>query len=377
MFEEGENLRKIHGSSNVFDFTLGNPCSNPPDSVQQSIIRLASQDSSTIHKYMNNAGFPDVRESIALDLSKKCDVSLDQNNIVMTVGAAGALNVILKTLLNPGEEVVILAPYFVEYLFYIDNHGGVPIIVNTVKETFQPDIFEIEKSITHKTRAIIINSPNNPTGVIYSEESLKSIATLLEKKEKEFNTSIYVISDEPYREIVYDKKIVPSVLSIFRNSFIAYSYSKSLSLAGERIGYIAVNPKIVDPKTIIAGLTFCNRTLGFVNAPSLFQKVIKDIQGEVIDIAEYKEKRDYLYGELKNIGYQCPIPEGAFYLFVKSLDKDDVSFVKKALKYNLLLVPGTGFGCSGYFRISYCVTMETIKNSISSFQKLFNVYEVI
>jgi aspartate aminotransferase len=320
---------------------------------------------------MNNAGYEDVRSSIAEELSKTPGVTLTAQNIIMTVGAAGALNVILKTILNPSEEVIILAPYFVEYLFYIDNHSGVPVIVNTQKETFQPDIDAIEKSITSSTRAIIINSPNNPTGVIYNEQTLKSLSELIERKEKEFNSEIFVISDEPYREIVYDGAKVPSVLSIFKNAFIAYSYSKSLSLAGERIGYIVANSKMKDISSIISGLTFCNRTLGFVNAPSLFQKVIKDIQGQVIDVSEYKEKRDYLYNELVKIGYECPKPDGAFYLFAKVLGDDDITFVKNALKYNLLLVPGTGFGCPGYFRASYCVSIDTIKNSINSFKALY------
>lgn len=375
MFEEGEKLRKIHGAAHVFDFTLGNPYTEPPQAVRQSIIRLVTEENAHIHKYMHNAGYEDVRAVLAQSLSQDCGLPLTAAHLVMTVGAAGALNVILKTILNPGDEVIILAPYFVEYLFYIDNHGGVPVVVHTQPDTFQPDIAAIEKRITPKTKAIIINTPNNPSGVIYKKDTLSSLAKLLEKKESEYASPIFLISDEPYREIYYEAEKLPSVLSLFKNALVAYSYSKSLSLAGERIGYIAASPRIEDVEQVMAGFTFCNRTLGFVNAPSLFQKVLKDIQGIAVDVSEYKENRDLLYNVLIDIGFVCPKPEGAFFLFPKALGGDDVAFAKTALRYHLLLVPGSGFGTPGHVRLSYCVPKAMIENAIPAFRKLYAFYE--
>ncbi|KUO65074.1 MAG: aspartate aminotransferase [Gracilibacter sp. BRH_c7a] len=368
MFEEGAKLAAIHGADNVYDFSLGNPYAEPPEEVLNSLRKHIDQKG--LYRYMNNAGYSEVREKIAQALQKESGVQLSAENVVMTVGAAGGLNVVLKSILNPGEEVIVFAPYFMEYNFYVDNHGGKTIPASPDTSTFEPDLETLEKLISQNTKALIINNPNNPTGVIYSEESLKMIKEVITNKEKEFGTTIYIISDQPYAEIVYDGVQVPSILSLFENTIIINSFSKSLGLAGARIGYIAVSSKIKDVELLISALSFCNRTLGFVNAPGLFQKVVGDALEAKVDIEDYKAKRDYLYDNLTRIGFECVKPQGAFYLFPKALIKDDVEFVKSALNYNLLLVPGSGFGCPGYFRISYCVPMETVINSIPAFEKL-------
>lgn len=370
MFEEGEKLRKLHGAENVFDFTLGNPDPEPPKMVKDTLKKLVSEDLPGLHRYMNNAGFLDVREKIAATIEKESTVPVSSKNIIMTCGAAGGLNVVLKTILNPAEEVIIFAPYFVEYKFYIDNHNGIPIVLPTNPENFEPNLEELEKNINSKTKAIIINSPNNPTGAVYSKELLEKMNLIIQKKENEFNSSIFVLSDEPYTKLIYDDIEIPSILKVFKNSIIVTSYSKSLSLPGERIGYIAVNPNIENIDLFISGLAFANRTLGFVNAPALFQKVIAESLNSTTDISIYKNRRDKLYTMLTKLGFSCNKPNGAFYLFPKSPIPDDLEFVKQALKYNILLVPGSGFECPGYFRISYCVSDETIENSFSAFEKL-------
>ncbi len=370
MFEQGEKLRKLYGSEKVYDFSLGNPDYEPPQEVQDALIKYVTGETAGLHKYMNNAGYPEIREKIAKRTGEESGLPLTSNHIIMTCGAAGGLNVVLKSILNPGDEVIALAPYFVEYGFYAENHGGKLVVVSTDPATFQPSIAALEQAITPKTKALIINSPNNPTGVIYSEAVLTQVAGLLARKEQEFGSQILVISDEPYSKIVYDNAKVPNILSIFPNSAVVNSYSKSLALPGERIGYIAVNPQIKDVELLISGLIFANRTLGFVNAPSLFQKVIGDSLDVAVNTDEYKRRRDYLYSHLTELGFTCVKPEGAFYLFPKALIPDDVEFAQRALKYNLLIVPGSGFGCPGYFRLAYCVSMETIKNSISAFKAL-------
>jgi len=375
MFEEGVKLRQEFGAENVFDFSLGNPELAPPKSVTDTLKKIVNNENVEIHRYMNNAGFGDVRQKVADSINKTTVKPLTTNHIIMACGAAGGLNVCMKTLLNPGEEVIIFAPYFAEYIFYISNFGGKAIIIPTDKDTFQPDLNELEKHITAKTKAIIINSPNNPSGVVYSEDILKKMANLVETKEKEFNTSIFVLSDEPYTKITYDNVNIPNVLNIFKNSMIVNSFSKSLGIPGERIGYIAVNSKIEDVDLLINGLVFTTRTLGYVNSPALFQKVIADSLEDCIDINEYKKRRDLLYKYLTDLGFSCVKPQGAFYLFPKALIEDDVEFVLKAKDFNLLLVPGSGFGWKGHFRISYCVGMSTIENSLSAFTKLAEYYK--
>lgn len=370
MFEEGNRLAQIHGRENVYDFSLGNPFGEPPAEVQESLKKHILNGQPGLHKYMSNAGFPDVCARIAKSLEDESGVSLTGENVVMSVGAAGGLNVVFKALLNEGEEVVVFAPYFVEYNSYVDNSGGKTVIVPADTATFQPNLEEFEKLVSPKTKAVIINSPNNPTGVVYTEANLKRMSDIIEAKEREFGTTIFIVSDEPYSKVIYDGVSVPPVLSLFKNAIIVNSFSKSLGLAGERIGYIAASSSIEDVSTLMKALAYCNRTLGFVNAPALFQKVIADSLDAKIDVEDYQAKRDFLYDNLTRIGFECIKPEGAFYLFPKSLIPNEVEFAKIATKYNLLFVPGSGFGCPGYFRMSYCVNFDMIKRSIPAFEKL-------
>lgn len=369
MFEEGTRLKKIHGADKVFDFSLGNPDPEPPAEVKAALRELANSEIPGMHLYMNNAGYTEVRETVADKINRETGLQLTFNNIVMTVGAGGALNVVLKTLLNPGEEVIIFAPYFVEYTSYIDNHGGRTVIVNTDSKTFLPDPGLLKSKITPNTKAVLINTPNNPTGVVYGKDILKAIAKVLEEKGKEYGHTIYIISDEPYRKLAYDVE-VPNILTIYRNAIMIDCFSKSLSLPGERMGYIATSPDAEDVDTLMSGLIYCNRVLGFVNAPALFQKVIAKTIDSSVDINVYKERRDLLYNGLTSLGYECVKPDGAFYLFPKSLIADDVEFKNRAVKYNLLIVPGSGFGGPGHFRLAYCVSLETIKNSLPAFEAL-------
>ncbi|MBL4930421.1 pyridoxal phosphate-dependent aminotransferase [Clostridium paridis] len=375
MFEEGKRLSAIYGEDNVFDFSLGNPNLEPPENIKNSIIEILNDESPNyVHGYMNNSGYEDVREAIASFLNKKHSLNLSHDNIVMTCGAAGGLNIIFKTLLNPCDEVIVFAPYFGEYNNYVENFQGNLVVVSPDLTTFEPDLTELEKKITQKTKAIIINTPNNPTGVVYSEDLIKRLSDLLEKKQQEFNTSIYLISDEPYREIVYDGVNVPCILNYYKNSLIGYSYSKSLSLPGERIGYIVANSDMDDFSDFMAALNVANRILGFVNAPSLFQRVVAKALDSEVDINLYKKNRDLLYNHLVKIGFECIKPQGAFYLFPKALIEDDVKFADEAKKFNLLIVPGSSFGCPGYFRLSYCISYDKIEKSLDAFTKLANMY---
>jgi len=375
MFEEGEKLRNQFGNDKVFDFSLGNPFMEPPQAINETIKSLVSSDLPDLHKYMNNAGYPDVRERIAHHINRHTGINLTGKHIIMTCGAAGALNVVFKTILNPGDEVIVFSPYFPEYLFYIDNHGGKTIISPCRPDTFEPNLEDLESRITPATKAILLNSPNNPTGAVYNETTLKYMAEIVHRKEKENSSQILIISDEPYSKLVYENKPVPSVLKTFPNSVVINSFSKSLALPGERVGYIAVSPYASDMDSLINGMIFSNRILGFVNAPSMFQKVIAECLDEKINIDVYKERRDLLYHHLTRLGFNCVLPKGAFYLFPKALIDDDVEFVRRALRYNLLLVPGTGFGYPGYVRISYSVSMKTIKNSIQAFEALASEFK--
>lgn len=376
MFEEGENLRKIHGKDKVFDFTLGNPDPEPPMEVKNALKNIVLENNSGIHGYMSNVGYQDVRQKIADKTSSETGLPFSSDHIIITCGAAGGLNVVLRAILNPDEEVLVLAPFFAEYTFYVNNHRGKTIIIPPAENSFDPDLNVLKNSITEKTKAVIINSPNNPSGHIYSEDTLIKIFDILKEKEKQFNTTIFVLSDEPYTKLVYDNEELPSILKLYKNSFVINSFSKSLSLPGERIGYIAVNPQMQDIELVISCLAFCNRTLGFVNAPALFQKVIGAALDSSVDINIYKERRDTLYDKLVSLGFSCIKPKGAFYLFPKSPIEDDVAFIKSALKYNLLLVPGKGFGAPGYFRIAYCVSIDTIKNSFPAFEALARDYNL-
>ena len=377
MFEEGKKLSQIYGDENVYDFSIGNPNVEPPEHIK-SIIKeiLNSESPNLIHGYMNNSGYEDVRDSIASYLNKKENLSLNKDNIVMTCGAAGGLNIILKTLLNPGDEVITFAPYFGEYKNYVNNFDGKLIVVPTDINNFEPDLNALKNAISPNTKALIINTPNNPTGVIYSSDFLKNLGNLLEDKQKEFNSNIYLISDEPYREIVYDNAVVPCLLKYYKNTFIGYSYSKSLSLPGERIGYVVVNNEMDDFNAIVDSLNIANRILGFVNAPSLFQRVISKCLDDEVDVSIYKRNFDLLYNHLINLGFTCVKPEGTFYLFPRTPIADDKKFCEDAKKFNLLLVPGSSFGCPGHFRISYCVSYETIKSSLPAFEKLASLYNL-
>lgn len=370
MFEEGERLRKLHGADNVFDFTIGNPDVEPPEQFSARMRELVERPIPGMHRYMSNAGYDETRGAVAEVLSEASGLEVKGSHVIMTCGAGGALNVVLKTILNPGEEVIILAPYFVEYKFYIDNHGGVPKEVWTDRETFQLDVPAIAASIGDKTRAVIICSPNNPTGVVYPAESLKALGEMISSKERELGRQIYVISDEPYSRICYDGITVPNIFPYVTNAVIVTSHSKDLALPGERIGYLAANPRMSNVEQFMEGAVFCNRVLGFVNAPALMQRLVAGLQRASVDIGLYQEKRDLLYHNLSEMGFEMVKPQGAFYLFPKSPLKDDVEFVKLAQKHHLLLVPGAGFGAPGYFRIAYCVDKSMIERSFPAWRKL-------
>jgi aspartate aminotransferase len=370
MFEEGERLRKIHGADNVYDFTLGNPDVEPPPEFAAAFRELAAEPLPGMHRYMSNAGYGETRSAVAEILAEASGLPVTGAQVVMTCGASGALNVVLKTILNPGEEVIILAPYFVEYKFYIDNHGGVPCEVWTDRETFQLDLAAIEAAINGKTRAIIINTPNNPTGAVYHGESLSELGLILQRKERELGRQIFVISDEPYARITYDGILLPHIFTYIDNAVIVTSHSKDLALPGERIGYLAANPRMTHADLFIEGAIFCNRTLGFVNAPALMQRLVARLQRSSVDIDVYQEKRDILYHYLTEMGFSMTRPDGAFYLFPRSPFADDVEFVKLAQKHHILLVPGAGFGAPGFFRIAYCVDKEMIERSLPAWRNL-------
>lgn len=376
MFEEGKRLSEIYGEENVFDYSIGNPNIEAPSEIKDIIIKILNEENpNKLHGYMNNSGYEDVREGIAENINVKYNTKLNYENIVMTCGAAGGLNIILKSILNPGDEVIIFAPFFGEYINYVNNFEGKIKIISADTKSFQPNLKELEKEITSKTKAIIINSPNNPSGVIYNENTIIKMSKILKMKEEELGSQIYLISDEPYREIIYDNAKVPCILNYYDNSFIGYSYSKSLSLPGERIGYVVVNSKIKDFKEMVASLNISNRILGFVNAPSLFQRVIKESLNLEVDSNIYKKNRDLLYNHLIQIGFECMKPEGTFYLFPKSPIDNDVKFCEDAKKFNILAVPGSTFGCPGYFRLSYCISYEKIEKSLKAFDNLMNLYK--
>ena len=367
MFESGIALKQQYGEENVFDLSLGNPVIEPPELFKTELGNLIQNPLKGMHRYMPNNGYLETREAIATTLTTETGVNISPDDVVMTCGAAAAINVVLKTLLNPSEEVVILSPYFVEYGYYIDNHAGVAVVVPT-DDNFQPDLNKIESALTPRTRAIIINSPNNPTGVVYPQDRIAALATLLEKYQSKHKRDIYLISDEPYRRILFDETKYTHVFPYYSNSIVVTSHAKDLALPGERIGYIAVNSSCEDREVLSNGFTFCNRTLGFVNAPALMQHVVKNLQGVSVDATDYQRKRDLLYSSLEDFGYSVVKPQGAFYLFPKSHIEDDVEFVDSLQEWNVLAVPGTGFGTPGYFRISYCVEDSVIAGSLDGFK---------
>ncbi|NLL00709.1 MAG: pyridoxal phosphate-dependent aminotransferase [Clostridiales bacterium] len=376
MFEEGKRLANIYGAENVYDFSLGNPSVEPPSQIKEALIDVLNEEEpGKIHGYMNNSGHEDVRNIIALSINNKFDTSFTSDNIVMTVGAAGGLNVILKTLLNPGEEVITFAPYFGEYKNYVSNFDGSLLAISPNTTDFQPNLEEFEEKISSKTKAVIINSPNNPTGVVYSEETLIKLAEILERKQKEYSRSIYLISDEPYRELVYDNVEVPYITKYYRNTIIGYSFSKSLSLPGERIGYLVIPGEVDYYDEILSAANVATRILGFVNAPSLIQRAVARCLDAKVDVELYNRNRELLYNNLLSYGYECVKPQGAFYLFVKALEEDDRKFAEAAKKHNILIVPGSSFGCPGYVRIAYCVDYSMIERSLPGFKKLADEYK--
>ena len=371
MFEEGNRLAKIYGRDKVFDFSLGNPNVPAPEAVNQAIMDvITEEDSNMVHGYMSNAGYEDVRETVAQSLNERFGTSFTAGNILMTVGAASGLNVILKTLLNPGDQVITFAPYFLEYGGYVRNYDGELVVISPNTETFQPNLKEFEEKINEKTKAVIINTPNNPSGVVYSRETLENISDILEKKQKEFGSVIYLISDEPYRELAYDDVEVPYLTKYYDNTIVGYSYSKSLSLPGERIGYLVIPDEADGSEELITAAAIANRTIGCVNAPSLMQKVIAKCVDAEVDVAAYDKNRLTLYNGLKECGFECIKPQGAFYLFVKSPIADEKAFCEAGKKYNILMVPGSSFACPGYVRLAYCVSYDTIINSLPEFKKL-------
>ena len=375
MFEEGKKMAAQYGAENVYDFSLGNPNVPAPARVKEAIIEeLENDDPVMLHGYMSNSGYEDVREEVAKSLNKRFDTTFHAENIVMTVGAAGGLNVALKSLLNPGDEVLVIAPYFGEYNSYVANYDGVVVVVSPDTETFQPNLKEMEEKITERTKAVIVNSPNNPTGVVYSEKTIQAMADLLRRKEEEFHTDIYLISDEPYRELAYDGVDVPYLTKYYKNTIVGYSFSKSLSLPGERIGYLVIPDEVADAEDLQAAANVATRILGFVNAPTLQQKVVAKCINEKTDLTFYNRNRETLYNGLINCGFECIKPQGAFYLFVKSPVENEKAFCEEAKKLHILMVPGSSFACPGYVRLAYCVSYETIVNSLPKFQELAKKY---
>jgi aspartate aminotransferase len=374
MFEEGKKLAALYGRENVYDFSLGNPNVPAPLAVNKAILDILNEEESTlVHGYMSNAGYEDVRDAIAQSLNRRFKTHFRLENILMTVGAASGMNIIFKTILNPGDEVVVFAPYFMEYGSYVRNYDGVLSVVPPDTKTFQPDLKEFEQRITKKTKAVIINTPNNPTGVIYSSETLESIARIMKEKEKEYGKSIVLISDEPYRELAYDGAKVPYVTPFYHNTIVCYSYSKSLSLPGERIGYLVLPDEMDDFLEVAAAASIANRVLGCVNAPSLMQRVIMRCVDEQVDLESYNRNRELLYGRLREYGFECIKPEGAFYLFVKS-PVDDKEFCQFCKEHRVLMVPGSSFACPSYVRIAYCVSYDQILRSLPAFETIAAAY---
>ncbi len=377
MFVEGKELAAKVGKENVYDFSLGNPATPAPEAVNQAIRDLLSEeDMLTLHGYMDNSGYEDVREAVAQNLNKRFGTAFDYHNVIMTVGAAGGLNIIFKTILDPEDEVVVFAPFFGEYKSYVANFDARIVIVEPDYETFQPDLKQFEEKITAKTKAVIVNTPNNPTGVIYHQDTMERIGAILAKKEAEYQHEIYLVSDEPYRELVYDGNKEDFLTKYHKNTLVGYSFSKSLSLPGERIGYVVVPNEVTDAETVISGINVSNRTLGFVNAPSLLQKAVARCLDEKTNIDFYDENRIMLYEGLTKLGFTCIKPEGAFYLWVKSPVAKEEEFVAAGKKYNIIMVKGSAFGCPGYVRLAYCVSHETVQNSLQAFAKVAEEFKL-
>ena len=375
MFEEGKRLAAQYGPENVYDFSLGNPNVPAPAKLKDAIVDILNEvDPVVVHGYMSNAGFPQVRKTIADNLNMRYGTAFTENNLIMTVGAGSALNVCLKTLVNPGEEVIVFAPYFLEYGAYVRNYDGVLVEVAPDTDTFQLNLSDFEKKLSEKTKAVIINNPHNPTGVVYREETIRALTEILKEKQKEYGHAIYLLSDEPYRELAFDGAVVPFVTKYYDNTMVVYSYSKSLSLPGERIGYVVIPDEVEDSADTIAAATIANRISGCVNAPSLIQLAVARCADAEVDLGYYDRNRRTLYEGLTKLGFTCVKPEGAFDLWLKSPEEDERQFVEKAKKYNILMVPGRSFACPGYVRLAYCVSYEKIVKALPEFAKLAKEY---
>ncbi len=380
MFVEGREMAEKFGAENVYDFSLGNPATPAPAALGEAIRSLVDESAAAeggsleLHGYMENAGYRTVRAAVAENLNRRFDTAFGFENIIMTVGAAGGLNAIFQTILDPGDEVAVFVPFFGEYREYAANFGAEIVTVRPDFETFEPDLTDFELKISGKTKAVIVNTPNNPTGVIYKPATMKKIAGILEEKQRAFSHDIYLISDEPYRELVYDGNKEDFLTKYYDNTIVGYSFSKSLSMPGERIGYVVVPDEASDAQELIQGIGIANRTLGFVNAPSLIQKAAARCLEEKTDVAFYDENRRVLYERLTKLGFTCIRPEGAFYLWLKTPVQDEEDFVSEGKKRHILMVKGSAFGCPGFVRIAYCVSHETVRNSLSAFAELANHY---
>lgn len=369
MFEEGARLKAQHGADNVFDFSLGNPILEPPPKFGEELIRVLQHPTPGMHRYIPNAGLLETRDYVARELSAATGLPYTGQHIVMSCGAGGGLNILLKALLNPGDEVVTLAPYFVEYDFYAANHGGKLVRADTDAQ-FQIDIPALERSLTPRTRAVIVNSPNNPSGVVFREAGLRALAQALDAAGRRFGRPILLVSDEPYRELVFDGVTVPWIPPLYDHTVVVTSFSKDLGLPAERLGYVAVSPRAADAAQLLEAIVLANRILGFVNAPALIQRVLPRLKGAKVDVAYYQMLRDRMLKPLREMGYDVVTPEGAFYLFPKSPIPDDVAFVRAAQQERLLLVPGSGFGRAGHFRIALCTTPDVIDRALPVFERV-------
>ncbi len=375
MFEEGRRMAAEYGADQVYDFSLGNPNVPAPSCIKEAVIQiLEEEDPVFIHGYMSNAGFPHVRKAIADNLNRRFGTVFSEENVIMTVGAGSGLNVCLKTLLDPGDEVIVFAPYFLEYGSYVRNYDGVLVETAPDTQTFQLNLSDFERKVSRKTKAVILNNPHNPTGVVFSEETIRTLADLLRRKQKEYGHAIYLISDEPYRELAFDGVSVPFVTKYYENTMVVYSYSKSLSLPGERIGYVLIPDEVEESSETIAAAVIANRIGGCVNAPSLMQLAVAKCVDAGADLGYYDRNRKALYEGLTGLGFACVKPQGAFYLWVKSPEEDEKAFVEAAKKYRILMVPGSSFACPGYVRLAYCVSYETIQNAMKQFAKLADEY---
>jgi len=377
IFEYGRKRAAAVGEENIFDFSLGNPNVPAPPSVKKAILDILDNEKGTfVHGYTVAPGYEDVRSAIAGSINRRFGTDFTKNNLFMTIGAAAAISICFKALANPGDEYITFAPYFPEYKCFVEAAGAKLMVVPADISSFQINFEELKKLINTKTKAVIVNSPNNPSGAVYSEETIKKLSALLLRKSEEYNHPIYVICDEPYREIAYENVFIPYIPKYYNNTLVCYSYSKSLSLPGERIGYIAVPNEMEDFQIVMAAAAGAARALGYVNAPTLFQRVIARCVNETSDISIYKTNRDLLYKGLTEMGFSCVKPEGAFYLFPRSLEADAREFCKRAQEFDLLLVPGDDFGCPGHFRLSYCVQTSTIEKALPVFKKLAESYDI-